>query len=205
MGFIEDLRNKRLEDERSQLQAQLIARQNAEKERLAGLEKDKKDKDERERKENFRKENLRKAKEQFEQTGIREMAQELINIKAAESFQEEDDRYREGIYKAQLIIRYENKSYSHSYYYVGIAISSDGIVEFEGKEAKIKREGFLGLNRKTVEVPLKIKIYKSEWKGNINTLETALGKVYNNPQREITWTKEFYRDRPEDHVGQGLG
>lgn len=202
MGFIEDLRRQRIQQEdqkRLDLQAE-------EKKRAVQREEQKRKEQEEAKKATLRKENLRKAEEQFEQTGIKQMAQVLLDMNAARSLGQYDIGYHnDDSYRTRLIIKEDpgNKDdqyyYSSSaYYYVGITVSPDGAVIFEGeeKETQIRYEGFLGLNRveRVETVPLEITISKNEWQGKNGQerLEEALEKAYLHPKKMPKKLKPHY-------------
>lgn len=176
MGFIEELKRQKAqrdEEERLMLQAAErkaeIERENQKREILAQKEKTA-----------LREENLRKAEEQFEQTGIKRIVQELVGIKAAMGLGKEYKTHEDDSYRTRLNIRSYNE-------YVKIAVSPDGVVVFEGEEMKIEKKGFLGLKVVQSVIPLKVAISRYEWQGENGQelLEKALEKIYRNPHKDI--------------------
>ena len=206
-NFIEDLRSQKAAEE------QAIAEKNAERERASGLERAKEEREEKQKaiERNIREENWKKAKGYFEQTGIRQIAQELIDIKAAYRFQEDDidclSLQEDVAYRPSLIIEW---NVSRGYFRcVEIAVSPDGVVSLEGEKRETQivtryEKGFVGLSKKKIEfkeetiTPLIISIDNKQWQGNRSILEEAFGKIYNNPKRITEHPHDFSHHYGED-------
>lgn len=195
MGFIEDLKGEMAARTEAQRVANQLADQRKERERIADLARAEEQRDGKERATKIIEENLRKTKEQVEQTGLKQVIQEMIDIKAARELKEEfrEEGFRVGLggyvvcthtYKAKLTIgSFDSGNYEYTKR-IGINVSSDGTVTFEGsKKAIFSNE----------KVPFKISIGKDKWHGNRRVLEEGLEKVYRNPLVERGDISQSYK------------
>lgn len=171
-GFLEDLRKQMAAED----QAQLIARQNAEKERVASLESARERQLQKEKERRLREDSWRIAKAHFEQTGVRGMFNRIISLKAAMSMSEDkDNKEKDYDVKRRKWIDSEDKPPKENFTvwlsisktesessFIRIVTSADGTLTFHGASA--------------ISVP------KEKWESNKGILEEVLGRVYKQPR-----------------------
>ncbi len=138
-----------------------------------------------------------KGKQQFEQSGLGGMLDELGMFGSHEKVFKGSNR-SDGIYYIDITIM---ERFGHGIEkYVDIGITADGTITFKGGEIDmwVRRKGVLGFGYKKITAPLEIVIAKNEWKGNngLETLEDALEKAYRSP-------RIVYRSEPEHHRDGG--
>lgn len=177
MGFLEDLRKQKA----TEAEALRIARQNSETERLAGLERAKEQKLQQEREKRLREDSWRKAKDHFEQSGVRDMLNEVVRLGAGSMSEDLSNRHRGTVkfekhhdnsqfFNVFLGIR-EEEGYTESgnpcrkSLFVNIYTDAEGTITFQGG--------------------IKIWIPKAQWASNRDVLERTLQKTYENPDVHI--------------------
>lgn len=171
MGFIEDLRRQKAEEE----QGQLMIEQDAKRARIENQDRIKNEKMQRNAEKKIRDEKWKKAKRHFNQSGVREMLEDVVTLKGAESISEnKDNKVRNydlkqrqfivntdelphEIFSLTLVVRRSESKMSS----VSISANADGDIVFSGKD--------------------EIRIPRISWQEDRLVLEEALRKTYINP------------------------
>lgn len=177
MGFIEELRKKAMQEK--------ITREENEKRRKSDLETA------RQREKEWEKEKIRlgevwsRARNQFNESGLINILQEICKLGGAESISGDTDKKEgRGSFNVKLITHYYKAMYGFNfrngdYLYIDIFTSDDGTISFEGVTEEV-RTGFFG---KKDHVDHSAKVLRSEWKNNPIALEKGLEVVYNHPKK----------------------
>lgn len=175
MGFIEELRRRRDQQESSRVleEAEKIAI-----ERVRILQERDKNRPQWE-----------EAKRQFNQSGLLVVLKKAIEFKTAESYYIDPENFDDMIrwnfdvgtphFHAELHIKTTIKGHDDHYYvggysnkittkYLGIKVDKTGAIEFRGK-------GLFGHSKF-------VRVSKVKWQGNVGVLEDALGRVYHHPR-----------------------